>query len=156
MVLPNLLRSLGDAGDCGVVEVEGPEIRQSLRSVSARSSCAASTPCTEATCTPAGPDKRLSSTGNLRGVLTPTVVVSTTSAASRENVFMGNLGGLRGFASAGWTVQVVTIEDRVSRSTSTSSEGRVTSTSCSRMRFDVAANRQCTRVPSPCPPASTR
>ena len=37
-----------------------------------------------------------------------------------------------------------------------SGEGWDTSTTWSRTRLDVAANRQCTRVPAPCPPASTR
>ena len=55
-------------------------------------------------------------------------------------------------ASAGRTVQTVTMDDAVSVSTRVPSAGWVTATTCSRTRFDVAANRQCTRVPAPTPP----
>ena len=43
-----------------------------------------------------------------------------------------------------------------SLSTSAPSGPAVTTTSCSRTRLAVACSRQCTRVPAPCPPASTR
>ena len=59
-------------------------------------------------------------------------------------------------ASAGCTVQVVTIEERVSVSTRVSGSGWLTSTSWSRTRLEVAAKRQATRVPAPWPPDSTR
>jgi hypothetical protein len=57
---------------------------------------------------------------------------------------------------AGVTVQVVTMLEFASRSTIRSSAGVLTSTSWSRTRLLVACSSQWTRLPSPCPPASTR
>src|SRR5690606_13113594 len=57
---------------------------------------------------------------------------------------------------AGVTVQVVTMLELASFSTIRSSPGVVTSISWSRTRLLVACSSQCTRVPSPWPPASTR
>jgi hypothetical protein len=57
---------------------------------------------------------------------------------------------------AGETVHVVTMLEFASRSTMRSGPGSVTSTSWSRTRFFVACNFQCTRLPAPWPPASTR
>jgi hypothetical protein len=59
-------------------------------------------------------------------------------------------------ASAGWTVQVVTMLELASVSTSPPSGVAVTTTSWSRTRFSVAASFQCTRATVPPPPAVTR
>jgi hypothetical protein len=59
-------------------------------------------------------------------------------------------------ASAGWTVQVVTMLEFASLSTRPPSGVAVTTTSWSRTRLLVAASFQCTRATVPLPPSVTR